>query len=72
MAAGDAVWWGDRNGRSIKRPLSGGNPADVTEHLIGMLEKTATNEDFLQRLKDWVGIYEKEGYTTMSTSRYGK
>ncbi|NLI55049.1 MAG: transcription termination factor Rho [Clostridiales bacterium] len=58
--------------RTIRRVLSGGNPADVTEHLIGMLEKTSNNEEFLQRLKDWVSIYEKDGYTTMSTSRFGK
>jgi len=58
--------------RTIRRVLAGGNPAEVTEHLIGMLEKTSTNEEFLQRLKDWISIYEKEGYTTMSTSRYGK
>ncbi len=58
--------------RTIRRVLAGGNPADVTEHLIGMLEKTSNNEEFLQRLRDWVSIYEKEGYTTMSTSRYGK
>ena len=58
--------------RTIRRVLAGGNPADVTEHLISMLEKTNNNEEFLQRLKDWVGIYEKDGYTTMSTSRFGK
>ena len=58
--------------RTIRRVLSGGNPAEVTEHLIGMLEKTSTNEEFLQRLRDWVNIYEKDGYTTMSTSRFGK
>jgi len=58
--------------RTIRRVLSGGNPAEVTEHLIGMLEKTSTNDEFLQRLKDWVNIYEKDGYTTMSTSRFGK
>jgi transcription termination factor Rho len=58
--------------QTIRRVLSGGNPADVTEHLISMLEKTSTNEAFLQKLKDWISIYEKDGYTTMSTSRYGK
>ena len=58
--------------RTIRRVLSGGNPADVTEHLINMLEKTNNNEEFLQRLKEWVGIYEKDGYTSMSTSRFGK
>ena len=58
--------------RTIRRVLSGGNPADVMEHLISMLDKTNNNEEFLQRLKDWVNIYEKDGYTTMSTSRFGK
>jgi transcription termination factor Rho len=58
--------------QTIRRVLAGGNPAEVTEHLIGMLEKTSTNEEFLQRLKDWINIYEKDGYTTMSTSRFGK
>ncbi|MEG1524219.1 MAG: transcription termination factor Rho [Clostridia bacterium] len=58
--------------RTIRRVLGGGNTAEVTEQLIGMMEKTTTNEEFLQRLKDWVSIYEKDGYTTMSTSRYGK
>ncbi len=58
--------------RTIRRVLAGGNPADVTEHLISMLEKTANNEEFLQKLRDWVGIYDKDGYTSMSTSRYGK
>ena len=58
--------------RTIRKVLAGGNTADVTEHLISMLEKTNNNEEFLQRLKDWVGMYEKNGYTTMSTSRFGK
>ncbi|PKM40648.1 MAG: transcription termination factor Rho [Firmicutes bacterium HGW-Firmicutes-9] len=58
--------------RTIRKVLAGGNTADVTEHLISMLEKTNNNEEFLQRLKDWVGMYEKDGYTTMSTSRFGK
>lgn len=58
--------------RTIRRVLAGGNTADVTEHLISMLDKTSNNDEFLQRLKDWVGMYEKDGYTTMSTSRFGK
>ena len=58
--------------RMIRRVLSGGNPAEVTEQFISMLEKTTTNEEFLQKLKDWVSIYEKEGYTTMASNRYGK
>ncbi len=55
---------------TMRRVLSGGNPADVTEQFINMLEKTRTNEDFLGRLKEWLSIYEKDGYTT--SSRFGK
>jgi len=58
--------------RMIRRVLSGGNPAEVTEQFISMLEKTTSNEEFLQKLKDWVSIYEKEGYTNMASNRYGK
>jgi len=56
--------------RTIRRVLAGGNPAEVTEQLISMLAKTNTNEEFLQRVKDWVRIYEKDGYT--ASNRFGK
>ena len=56
--------------RTIRRVLAGGNPAEVTEQLIGMLDKTNTNEEFLQRIKEWVRIYEKDGYT--ASNRFGK
>ncbi|NCB30458.1 MAG: transcription termination factor Rho [Clostridia bacterium] len=49
---------------TMRRNLSSGNPAEVTEQLIGMLEKTATNEEFVARLKGWMNVYEKDGYTT--------
>ena len=56
--------------RTIRRVLAGGNPAEVTEQLIGMLDKTNTNEEFLQRIKEWVRIYEKDGYA--ASNRFGK
>lgn len=56
--------------RNIRRVLSGSNTAEVTEQLIGMLDKTTTNEEFLQRFKEWVRIYEKDGYS--APNRYGK
>lgn len=49
---------------ALRRNLSSGNPAEVTEQLISMLEKTATNEEFVTRLKGWMNAYEKDGYTT--------
>lgn len=55
---------------SMRRVLSGGNPGEVTEQFIGMLDKTATNEEFLTRLKGWLSIYEKDGYSS-SGKAYG-
>ncbi|OQB23992.1 MAG: hypothetical protein BWY11_01436 [Firmicutes bacterium ADurb.Bin182] len=49
---------------AMRRVLSGGNPGEVTEQFISMLEKTSSNEEFLNRLTSWLNIYEKEGYST--------
>jgi hypothetical protein len=54
----------------MRRVLSGGNPLDVTEQFINMLEKTNTNEEFLKRLGEWISIYERDGYT--SSTRFAK
>ena len=48
---------------SMRRNLAAGNPPEVTEQLIGMLDKTDTNEEFIQRLTAWNKIYEKDGYS---------
>ena len=58
----DGIW-------SLRRVLSSGNTAEVTEQLIGMLVKTDTNDEFLNRLKEWLNIWEKEGYN-MGSGRY--
>ncbi len=56
---------------AMRRVLSGGDPGEVTEQFIGMLDKAATNEEFLARLQSWLSIYEKDGYST-STKIFGK
>ena len=43
--------------------LSGGNPQETAEQLIGMMEKTNSNADFFNRLKGWMAVFEKEGFT---------
>ena len=48
---------------TMRRTLAAGNPAEVTEQMINLLDKTATNEEFLQRLTAWNKIYEKDGYS---------
>ncbi|MCL2696107.1 MAG: transcription termination factor Rho [Clostridiales bacterium] len=59
--------------RMIRRVLAGGAPTEVTEQLITMIDKTATNEEFLIKLRDWVRIFEKEGYTSSGAqNRYGQ
>lgn len=40
------------NMQSLRRALSVGDPAEVTERVINMLEKTANNHDFVQSCKD--------------------
>ncbi|NLD60611.1 MAG: transcription termination factor Rho [Clostridiales bacterium] len=47
----------------IRRLLSGGNPQETAEQLIGMMEKTNSNADFFNRLKGWMAVFEKEGFT---------
>ncbi len=48
---------------TMRRTLSSGNPSDVTEQLIAMLERTDTNDEFIQRLGAWNKVYEKEGFS---------
>ena len=55
----------------LRKFLAGGGAAEVTEQVVPMMAKTATNEDFLSKLKDWIKIYEKSGYTLSSQNRYG-
>ena len=55
----------------LRKFLAGGGTTEVTEQVVPMMAKTATNEDFLSKLKDWIKIYEKSGYTLSSQNRYG-
>lgn len=48
---------------TIRRLLSNNNNQETAENLIGMLEKTGSNREFFQRLKGWMAVYEKDGYT---------
>ena len=55
----------------LRKFLAGGGTTDVTEQVVPMMAKTATNEEFLAKLKDWIRIYEKSGYTLSPQNRYG-
>lgn len=57
----------------LRKVLAGGASGDVTEQVISMMDKTSANEDFLLRLREWIRIYEKDGYTSAATqNRYGQ
>ncbi|MBR3460863.1 MAG: transcription termination factor Rho [Clostridia bacterium] len=47
---------------TIRRMLSMGNAADVTEQVIEMLGKTETNEELLAEVKRMTTAYEGKGY----------
>ncbi len=49
---------------AMRRVMSGGNNADVTEQVISMMDKTESNEEFIKLLKNYMGVYEKDGYST--------
>ncbi|MGI6160793.1 MAG: transcription termination factor Rho [Christensenellales bacterium] len=55
---------------TIRRLMSSGNTADVTEQLLSMLVKTEDNEEFLNRLQEWLRIWEREGYAIRGGDRY--
>jgi transcription termination factor Rho len=54
---------------SVRRLLSSGNTADVTEQLIGMMDKTETNDEFLVKLRGWLSVYERDGYSAGKSPR---
>ena len=48
---------------AMRRILSSGNTQENAEQMISMLDKTPNNAEFLVRLKAWIAIWEKDGYT---------
>lgn len=48
---------------AVRKVLSSTGVAEATEQLMAMLERTRTNTEFFHRLKEWIGIWEKEGYS---------
>ena len=47
---------------SIRRMLSSANTAEVTEQVISMLDKSATNAEFMAKFRAYIGAYEKAGF----------
>ena len=47
----------------VRRLLAGSNAQEMAEQLISIIEKTSNNAEFYQRLKGWMNVYEKDGYS---------
>ncbi len=47
----------------VRRVLSGGKGQEMTEQIIGLMGKTSSNAEFFEKLKGWLAVFEKEGYT---------
>ena len=54
---------------TVRKVLSSTGVSEATEQLMSMMERTRTNEEFFQRLKEWMAIWEKEGYTVSGGRR---
>jgi transcription termination factor Rho len=48
---------------ALRRVMSAGGTAEVTEQVISMLMRTNTNDEFLNNLGRLIGMWEKDGYS---------
>ena len=56
---------------TVRKVLSSTGVAEATEQLMSMMERTRTNEEFFIRLREWMSIWEKEGYTVSKRGGQG-
>lgn len=54
---------------TVRKVLSSTGVAEATEQLMSMMDRTRTNAEFFLRLKEWMAIWEKEGYTVSNGRR---
>lgn len=59
---------------NIRKLLSSANTSDATDQLLSLMSKTNTNKDFTTRMRDWMNLYERQGYTfgSQTGSRFEK
>ncbi len=53
----------EMNGEYQVRKMLAGRQQEMYEQLIELMTKTSDNADFFNRLKGWLAVYEKEGYS---------
>lgn len=54
---------------ALRKALSSGNTTEVTEQLLSLIIRTQTNAEFVDRIREWFNVWEKEGYSS-SAKRY--
>ncbi len=47
----------------VRKVLTKGSPQEAVEQLISLMEKTKSNVEFYQKLKAWLNVCEKDGFT---------
>ncbi len=53
----------EMSGEYQVRKMLNGRQQEMYEQLIELMTKTSNNADFFARLKGWLAVYEKEGYS---------
>ncbi len=53
----------EMNGEYQVRKMLSGRQQEMYEQLIELMAKTSDNADFFSRLKGWLAVYEKDGYS---------
>ena len=48
--------------RAIRKVLGSATNGEAVVQLIDMMKKTKCNADLLNRLQDWIALWEKSGY----------
>lgn len=51
---------------ALRKALSSGNTTEVTEQLLSLIVRTQTNAEFVDRIREWFNVWEKEGYSSNS------
>lgn len=49
---------------TLRKALSSGNTAEVTEQLLSMIVRTQSNSEFLDRTSEWFRSWEKDSYNS--------
>ena len=52
--------------RAVRKVLGSATNGEAVVRLIDLMQKTKSNADLLERLKEWLALWEKSGYLRKS------